>query len=1088
MKTKIVFLLLCLSLLLMSFATGNAQTVTSGQLIGTVKDPTGAVIPGAKTTLTSAAGEKREIAADAAGNFRYPMLPPGLYTLTVEAPGFKPMSADNVTVRVTETTELTVNLQLAGATETVNITAEPPLVQATTPTAGRVIAESQVKQLPLPTRNFQQLLALSPGTVGPLSNNTELGRGDMSIDVNGQRTTSNNVVVDGTQVNSPGTNSTGNLSVPSPDAVQEFIVQTSLYDATQGRNAGGNVALVTKSGTNQVHGSLFEFFRNRVLNANDYFYKRTNPKAPILNRNQFGFTLGGPLVQDKTFFFFSYQGTRERNGAALTNSLTFPSIPAGLTNDRSDATLAALATTYGAASLSSISKAILQATLPNGQYAIPSSSGGIVTPLSGVSRFREDQFNVNIDQQITPANKLSGKFFFSNTPQFQALFSFVGSNPLQLPGYGGNIEFHNRVVSLADTHIISPNIINEARFGFSRIYGPSTPQEPFTAAQFGINNPLCATNPSFCGMPTIQVLGLFSLGSTYLADQKSVTNTFQASDMVSVTHGRHFIRTGAEVTQYRVDFAFNFFSRGQVNFNTFKDFLSGNIALGLLGNGVRDRGYRMRDGALFLQDDYRVTNSLTLNLGMRFGRSGAIREIRNRIVGFDPEAFATNTFPCTLAAPCMQGFYTPKRATPNVVNWAPRFGFAWKPLGKTNMALRGGFGVYFDRFSTRLANLQIFNYPYDIVGIGLGSFASPFPNLATVSFPVSPAQMPSPVPFYFAGFPLAGFSTPISGVYTDPKVRTPYVYQYSLGVQYEFKRDWLLETGYVGSAGRKLISVYTLNQGTTGTAPYNNNLGALGATSIFSNNKILNGMQMVETNANAHYNSWQTSVTKRFGHGLQFLASYTFSKSIDETSGAVGNELAGLPGDQQSLASNRAVSDFDRPHRLVFSGTYALPKLFRGGSGFAKRVANDWQLNSVITLQSGAPFSVICNSGSALYNRADLVAGQPLYTSGSVKDRLNGYFNTGAFAATCTNAAPYGTSGRNLLRGPNQHNVDIGLAKFIPVTERQKLEFRTEFFNAFNFVNFANPNANVMVPATLGKITATSAGPRVIQFALKYSF
>ncbi|MGH9521529.1 MAG: carboxypeptidase regulatory-like domain-containing protein, partial [Terriglobales bacterium] len=662
MKRAFLALLLLICVLLM-VTTAAAQTSTTGQIAGVVKDPTGAVVPGAKLTVTSASGEVREATADAEGRYRFPLLTPGSYTLKAEAAGFRAATAANVAVTVTQTTDLEIPLALQTASETMNISAEPPLVDSSNATTGRLVAERQIKQLPLPTRNLQQLLALSPGTVGATANNTEMGRGDVNISVNGQRTTSNNVVMDGVGINSPGTNSTPNISVPSPDAVQEFIVQTSLYDATQGRNSGGNVALVTKSGTSQFHGSAFEFFRNRVLNSNDYFLKAAGIKKPILNRNQFGGTLGGPLIKDKTFFFVSYQGTRERNGASQSNSLSFPFLPAGLTNDRSDAAITSLATAYGAVFVNPITKGMLQAKLPNGNYMIPSAAGGSIaspglvsSPQSVISRFREDQFNTNIDQVISQKNKLTGKFFFSNTPQYQGIWNFIGSNALQLPGFGGNIEFYNRVLSLSDSHVFSSNLINEARFGYSRIDGPGTPEEPFKNSDFGITNPLCATNPKFCGLATVQVSSMFTVGNYPLSDQRSTTQTYQWGDMVSYTHGRHFLRFGADMRRYLVDFYFNFWSNGQVNFSSFKNFMMGVPDFALLGNGVRSRNYRMMDFETYLQDDIRVTDQFTLNVGMRLARNGGISDTQNSLVNFDQAAFAQNTLPCTAAAPCTKGF------------------------------------------------------------------------------------------------------------------------------------------------------------------------------------------------------------------------------------------------------------------------------------------------------------------------------------------------------------------------------------------------------------------------------------------------
>jgi len=1074
-----------------------AQTPTTGLLTGTVKDPSGAVVPNAKLTLLSSAGEERTATTGEDGIYRLPLLPPGVYKLIATATGFQTFNATGVEIRITETTEVSPSLTLAGADViALDVTGEVPLVQTSSAATGRVISDAQIRELPLPTRNFQQLLTLSPGTVANLSNNTEMGRGDANIYVAGMRSTSNNVVVDGTQINSPGTNSTPNISVPAPDAIQEFIVQTSQFDATQGRNAGGNVAVVTKSGENTVHGSAWEFLRNRELNANDFFLNAAGRPRPVLNRNQFGGTLGGPIVKDKTFFFVSYQGTRERNGASLTNSLSFPSIPAGLTNDRSLAALTALQSAFYAPgatipALSPISVRLLQAKLPDGSWAIPSAAGTaaspifpVTTPMSGVSTFQEDQFTTNIDQAIGQNNRLSGKFFFSDAPQFQSLFSFVGSNAQQIPGYGGNIDFHNRVASLTDSHIFTPSLINQAHFGYSRINGPSTPQEPLTNAAMGINNPLCATNPSFCGLATINVLGLFSIGSTTLADQKSTTQSFEGTDMTTWTHGKHLVRFGGEFQRYRVDFFFNFFSRGNIAFNTFQDFLAGNIAYGLLGNGVHDRGMRNNDGAAYIQDDYKVNQSLTLNLGVRFQYQGGISEIRGRLANFNPSAFQG---PCTVAAPCTAstGFTILKPGetlNPNTYDAAPRFGFAWKPPAVKSLVLRGGYGIYFDRPSTRVANLQIFNYPFDIVGLALGSFANPFPDLSKVTFPINPVSVPSPVPYYYAGapFPALG-ATPISGIYVSQNFRTPYVQQYSLGMQWEVYKNWMAEIGYVGSKGTKLINVYTLNQGTSlATAPY--------TASGFSTNKALNGFQMATTDADSLYNSLQASLTKRFSRGLMFLASYTFAKSIDDASGQPGNEFAAVPGDQQNRRSNRSISDFDRQNRFVLSGTYDLPKFYGGNSAIGTRIANGWQVGGIATLQSGAPFSVVCVSGSALYNRADLISSTNPAGSGSVESRLGGFFNKSAFASTCTNTAPFGTSGRNILRGPDQRNVDFSIVKFIPIQEKTKLEFRSEFFNALNRVNFANPNNNVMVPLTLGTITSDATGPRVIQFALKLSF
>ncbi|MGB8979660.1 MAG: carboxypeptidase regulatory-like domain-containing protein [Terriglobales bacterium] len=1111
MQTRLASFSLAACALVICAAVALAQSPTTGEIAGQVTDPQGAAVANASISLTAPSAQIRESKTDGSGRYRFPLLDPGTYSLTVQAQGFASAKRTDAHVRITETTALDVQLTVAGGTQSVSVVAEPIVVQDND-TEGRVIDDTQVNQLPLPTRNYTQLLALSPGAVSSLPNNAELGRGDADINVNGQRSTSNNVVIDGTEANSPGTNSTPSLTVPPPDAIQEFIVQTSMYDASQGRNSGGNVNVVTKSGTNRLHGNVWEYFRNDALNANDFFLNEAGEPRPELKRNQFGGTIGGPIVKDKTFFFFAYQGTRERNGASPTYSLGTTLIPQDLTNDRSTTTLTNMALNDYGVALDPSSLHILQATLPNGRFAIPSASSPLagstalsITPISGVSSFTEDYFNIGIDQQISQKNKLSGKFIFSNDPQYQAIYGFLGPNPNEVPGYGGSPDFHNRILSLADSHIFSPNLINEARFGFSRIHEISLPQEPFTNAQFGITNPLAA---SFPGMATMEVPGLFTIGSSPLADNKSVTQTWQAQDMVSYTMGRHFIRFGAQFRRYDIDFYFHAFSRGEIVFNDFQDFLAGgspsSVDASLLGAGVPDRGFRASDGAAFVQDDIHLTSNLTVNAGLRLDHFGGYSEIRGRFSSFDAATFAENTMPCTLATPCTQGITlgsSGQQLNPSKYAVAPRIGFAWSPRKENDLSIRGGFGMFYDRFSDRFANLQVFNYPYDSILTGLftaGFLGTPFPDPTGFTFPL-PAQAPSPIPLLIDNYFYAE-QNPINGFFAAPNMKIPYTLVYNLDAQYSFAKSWLADIGYLGNHGNHLINLYNFNQGAFGNpdAPY--------TIDGFSNNKALFGFDQVQTEAESRYNALQTSLTKRFAHGLQFLASYTWSHSIDNNSGDnivnAESELNPLPGDQQNLASQFGTSDFDRKHRFVFSGVYDLPKFYAGNSSFAKSAFNNWETSGMVVLQTGLPFTVYCSNGTDLNNRADL-SGQPVITSsGSTVSRLDDYFNAAAFNycfdTTATNAPPFGTSARNFLRGPGQKNVDFSVIKFFPVTEGSKVEFRAEFFNLFNFVNFAQPYSNTVSTLNnlgmpvfvgpVGAITQTVASPRIIQFALKYNF
>jgi hypothetical protein len=1123
-------------------AAAHAQSAT-GQVSGAVADANGARVPNAQVKLVSlSTAEERQTTTNASGDFAFQLLPPGRYRAEVTASGFKTVVVEDVQVNVAQTTTLDLRLEagtLSG--ETVTVTAEAPILQQESSQEGQTIDGRTIRQLPLPTRNFQQLLTLSPGVTASVSNNTELGRGDTTISVNGQRTTSNNVRINGIDANSVGTNSTPNIAVPATDSLQEFIVQTSLYDATQGRNAGGNVEAVTRSGGNEFHGNIYEFFRNRALNANDFFLNAAGQPKPVLSRNQFGGTLGGRIVPDRVFFFGSYQGTRERNGASLTNSLTFPTLPPFLTDTNRDAASIAAAynaynaalppalrqtpATITAAQVSPVAVALLNAKLPNGQFAIPTpTTASGLTPLSGVSRFRENQFNANLDFKISEAHNFSAKEFFASNPTYQANYNFagLGNGPTQLLGTGGSLDIIQNLTSLTDTYVFSPNVVNQARFGFSRLRVTSVPEEPFTAQQFGITNPLGSL---FAGAPTISVTGLFTFGSSPFADQSSRINTFSFNDTLSIIRGRHRLRVGGEYRRSQVNFFFNAYSRGQLIFSNFGNFLTGN-GVSIIGSGVYDRALRVNDFSGFAQDDFKVSERLTLNLGVRYDFYGFPFDIRGRLVNFLPDQFRAGTTANPATPP--NGFVqagnaanplpgvplVSKTLVPNDKNnFAPRVGFAYTPnlkflgdrLANGRTVIRGGYGIYYDRISTRYANTQLLDYPYLALAVGVVNpagapfrpFASPFvPVPLPNQFPVNPT-IPSPLS------PLTLVGVPISGIYIDPNLRTPYIQQYNLNVQWEFAKNTVLEIGYVGNKGTKLLQVITLNQPVYNAAT--NSFVAPFGTTLSTQKNVAGGIQQVQSSSNSHYDSLQASVARRLERGLQFLAAYTFGKSIDYYSGSAVNELAAVPGDQFNWRTNRGRSDFDRTHRFVFSFVYDLPK-FDFNSKALNRVFNDFQFNGILTLQSGLPYSIVDIVGNQIIQRANYApgfTGNP-QLSGSAESRLNQYFNTSAFVAsrpilsgasvgtvnnpTFDPRAPFGNTGRNAFTGPGQKNLDFAVVKFIPVTERARGEFRAEFFNIFNWANFANPNNNIAVPLTFGKITSTSAGPRVIQFALKLNF
>ena len=833
----------------------HAQTPTTGQVNGVVKDPSGGVVAGARVTLTSEAGVNRETTTNADGRYTFSLVPPGIYRLQVDAKGFKSFIVDKIEVRITEYSVANADLALEGGSTSVTVTSELPMVDTESPSRGAVISSTDIRQLPLATRNFQQLLTLTPGTSASISNSSDLGRGDTAFNVNGQRTLSNAVVINGVDANSIGTGSTPNLAVPATDTLQEFIVQTSFYDASQGRNAGSVVAAVTRSGTNDFHGNLYEFFRNDVLDANNFFLNGAGVPRPPYKRNQFGGTLGGPILKDRLWFFGSYQGTREVNGTSLENSVGTVFVPGNLTNDRSTAALTTLANSFGVTTIDPSALFLLQATLPNGSFVIPSaphptgSPNPVPAPVVGISRFTEDQFNTNLDFKVSAQNRLSGKFFFANNPETQALFNSFGlANALPVPGFGASVNFNQRVLAINDTHVISPTLLNDFRFGWATITTKSLPQEPFTSAQLGIASPLSNLFP---GMPEISVANFFDLGASPFADNSGNEPTYTVGDMLSWQKGKHSFKFGGEYKHHDLSENFNLYTRGQIFFlgfsgNPFTDFLGGFAPTGVpltgltvMGSGVPQRNVRSQDISGFVNDDWRISERLTLTLGLRYDYFSPFTEAQGRFVGFDPNRLETAIipgFPVGDNVAITGGFVQAGNArnplpgvpevrsslvAPDRNNFAPRIGFAWQPLNDGGrFVVRGGYGVYYDRANSRLLNNQLLDFPYFTLAQAFTTpIANPFVQVPQPSaFPLlfnNPAIFPFGGPPAFLPAAVFGGFQPVSanGIFPDiHDFRTPYVQQYSLGIQDEFAKDWMLDVAYVGSEGRKQYRLTEINQ------------------------------------------------------------------------------------------------------------------------------------------------------------------------------------------------------------------------------------------------------------------------------------
>ncbi|MGB8902630.1 MAG: TonB-dependent receptor [Candidatus Sulfotelmatobacter sp.] len=1132
-----------------------AQTATTGQIVGAVTDPSGALVVGAKVVLTSDAGVRREAQTGSNGRYAFPLLDPGAYRMEVTLSGFASSKLEGISVKITESSVVDVALKVAGAPTTVSVTGESPLVQTESSAKGTVIDENQVRELPLPTRNFQQLLALTTGTSGSIQNSSDLGRGDAAVYVNGQRALSNSVVINGVDANSIGTGSMPNLSVPSIDSLQEFIVQTSMYDASQGRNAGGIVAAITKSGTNRLHGDVYEFLRNTDLDANNFFLNGANDGVvtprPAYRRNQFGGTLGGPVIKDRAWFFISYQGTRETNGTSLTNSLATVFLPAFLGSQRDPASLAAFSMCYAPllfGYVDPVAAAALTAKLPNGQYMIPAIPGVTTaagcTPGEGAttkpvletipsnSTYKEDQFNTNFDVKLNNSNRFFAKYFFAANRTNQALYDQFGDgNALQAPGWPTEEDVDQRLLSVGVTSVISSHLLNEVRFGWSTIYGPGKPSQPISSSQLGISSPLSSLFP---GMPTILFANLFTLGPSPLATNYAATNTYSASDMMTWTRGRHTFKFGGEYKRQALDAPyFDVFPNGEMVFfgaaplptpSVFGDFLAGFNFVSVIGSGTNSLHNRANDFSSFFQDDWKVNSRLTLNLGLRYDYFGPTTETDGHFVGFDPSKATTTPLPAvpgclaTCGVAVTGGFVQagngnlpgyPKVSDglvdPNYKNFGPRIGFAYQATDNGKVVVRGGYGIFFDRPNMRLFNSQLFNMPYEMLATALETPSeSPFVQVPLPSaFPLTPSGNPSYFPFggYPAVLPYTPYGSttltptvvPATGLYPDlHDWSIPYVQTFNLGVQTSFANNWMLDLGYVGSEGRKFPRLFSFNQAATPAFGGYYPAGSLGGPLFpgFGNLPAPGlGSLLMESNSNSNYNSLQATLNKRFSHGLQMLLSYTWSHSIDDYSGSDVSDITVTPGDLVNQQRNYGNSDFDRRQRFVASYLYNLPDVYRGGSAFGKKLLDSWSLSGIVTLQSGLPFSIYGEDTLFAATTGDLAPGRTVASAikgGNVADRLNEYFDTSAFVSPSA-FGDFGQLGRNIIRGPKQINTDLSIMKLIPVTESQRLEFRAEFFNLFNNVNFANP-VNIQSSYNFGQIATTTTGPRVVQFALKYTF
>jgi hypothetical protein len=1149
----------------------HGQTANTGAIAGTVSDPSGALVPRAAVVINSqGTGEKRDLATDAEGHFSVQFLPPGNYDLTVRAAAFEPFILNGVQVQITEVSRLKIQLALSGAKEQIAVSAAPSLLQTENATLGRVIDRNTIDELPLVNRNFTEILGLTAGTNTDIVDATQLGAGSQEIRANGARSGDNNFMLNGIDANSYASNMTevtpfggAGIAIPAPDTIQQFKVQTSLYGALYGRGGGANVNVETRSGTADLHGNAYYFGRNEALDANNFFANATGAPRGEFRRSQPGGTLGGPMPWSKrrAFFFVSYQATRDVNAASLSSSvrsLSLPPIPQvrtpaslGVVFGGETGAFGGVAVAPDGSNMSPVALKLLNAKNPNGTFVIPSpqtSGSGVnyTTALRG--HYNEHQFNTNLDVSFRAADHLSMKFFFSNSNQDVPFFGAT------VPGFPALRSFENRHLAIAETHIFSSRAINQFRFGFSRLAGQSVAGETLTDQDVGIYR---FSDPQEGIISQIDVLGAFELGNSANDRGKTASNNFYISDVTFLSRGKHDLRWGTEIFRNQFN-QLTDNTAGILILLSFPDFLLGLPAgpAGAGGNGtslssifasgvtagIPNVGARASAGDLFALDDWKVTRTLTINLGVRVEVNGQQSEVQGRMSNFFPQFYvpppgggftspATSGFvlPGNFSGKAPMGF---PRGNSTLLNHPiqshpePRIGLAWQPFSSKDLVLRGGYGIYSNRASFVGNGLPLAGNPPFALNASLigganaaASLQNPFPNLPpTSSFPNFVGNM-------LPGPPFTGNRFLRTATITDPDFKESTVQHFDLDLQYQ-NRSYVFSIAYAGAKGTHLALGRSNNQ--PALASPSNPVNGLTTNSVANATERVPFVGLsplvyrLESSGNSIYSSLQATLKKDMTHGFQFLAAYTFSKSIDDAGDSLGAAIGGSFGipivgqvvynDQNNVAAQRGVSDFDRTHRLVISGIWDLPKLVSERNNAIRKLANGWALSGIMSLQSGLPFSILDSAAGTLFGPATLYTtgnsapGATLRDAGrdgSVSSRVNEFFNTKAFVPApfvpdgglidgkypvSGGATIFGSLGRNILRGPDQRDFDIAVTKSTPLTDRVKLIFRWEIFNLLNRSNFANPSNDVSTPSTFGTISALTVNPRIMQYALKLEF
>jgi hypothetical protein len=1069
-----------------------AQEAT-GSIRGTVADPSGAVVPYARVTVRQLeTGFTRQAKSDARGNYSLVLLPVGPYRLQAVKSGFRKYVQSGIVLSVNQVASVRVRLALGSSKQTVEVRADASLVQ-TTNDLGETVRGEEIVDLPLNGRNFTQLGLLLPGdaplTPGLLEAGGKL-RSGQSYAVNGQRPESNEFLIDG--VENYNTVNAGFVLEPPPDAISEFRILTNTAPAEFGHNAGSTTNIVTRSGSNQFHGDVWEFLRNGDLDTRNFFSQSVEP----YKQNQFGGTLGGPIRRDKTFFFGYYEGLRNRQGE--TQAATVPSMLERQGNfsqaiNPSTGQVAPLINEFTGQpfpgnqlpSIDPIAQKVLQF------YPLP-NDGANQFVTTQMLQNNSDEFGIRIDHYFSPRDSVFVRYMFSNGSQVDPL-SIAGAN---VPGFPVGEDFRAQNVAVAETHSFSAAVVNVAEFSFLRnklLFDQALNHTPLSSLGFQYS----PTLPIQSGPPFVEVEGYASVGDPITGPDNAYQNTFSVSDSISWIHGKHDVKIGGGYQHNQINVLQGIASNGFFVFapfpvsDAFASFLIGQPVVFLQGGGDLSRGLRGNAYDLYVQDSYKINSRLTINFGLRYELPVPYSVLGNKTALFKPnvQSRVVPAAPAGLVYPGDLGV-TAGLIQTDYRGFAPRFGLAWDPTGSGRWAIRAAYGIFYDPY-------------YNGEGGPLQAPISAPPWFKTIQ-EEPPPNFANPLPSGEDPF-APNFANPqtLTLLTLDPNLRLPYAQDWNFTVERSFGQSWLLDVGYVGTKGTKLPrfvednpAVYVPGQSTEDNV--NQRRLYSGCTLASPNSCVYGSIGLISGIANSNYNSLQSSLQKRFSHGLEFMASYTYSKTLDDASsfnitGSSPQSVAGendLAQDPFDLAAEYGRSLFDARHRFVLSYVWQIP-FWTHAQNWYEYAFGNWQVNGIFSASTGTPFTVYDSSDPSL-------EGQSPEISGFFSDRPNlvaspndgpktpqDWFNLQAFQRV-TEPGQFGSAGRNVVQAPGIAEWDFSLFKDFRVAESRTLEFRAEVFNILNRPNFGIPVSDINSPG-FGEIQSASP-PRLIQLALKFLF